>query len=695
VNPPRAASRGWVSNFGSDRARLLTISFLILFLELACIRWLSAYILYLGYFTNFVLLGALLGIGAGTLLSQRPTRWVRWLPALLYSLVVLVLVTRVQLDPSFEEVIYFTSTASLIRLPAWVLLPLVFISVCSIFTLLGQELGRLLLTARPLQAYSLNILGSLGGIAAFTLMSVLSLPSWVWFLIAALAVVPFLPGGRSFRLNLAFLLGLVLAVAASDFAFRNLWSPYYRLGLAAMEQGQVVRVDPREGRPAADRYVLVANGASHQEFTSLPRSKLFYQLPYVAFEPQARYDEVLVVGAGGGNDVAAALAHGVAHVDAVEIDPQIVALGRRFHPEHPYDDPRVTIHVDDARSFLEKTDRQYDLIVFALPDSLVLASNLSGVRLESFLFTRESFQSVQGHLKPDGLFVLYNYFRYDWLVDKLGAMLEQVFGERPIYHSYADPDSQQLVFATLLAGPKARQVDRNQPGFGFPAVSAAPPATDNWPFLYVRGPGLPAHYTASLGLILAFSFLYLRRLSSRSLFGRENWPYFFMGAAFMLLEAKSIVQFLLLFGSTWLVNSLVFFGILLVVLLANGLAARFAFTDLRPLYLLLAAALAANFLLPLDRLLIEPRILRYLAAVALLFSPIFFANLIYSRLFRDTPQANLAFGANLLGTMLGGSMEYVALYVGYHDLILLAAIFYGLAFFSLRRRSSAHGGRWR
>jgi hypothetical protein len=122
-----------------------------------------------------------------------------------------------------------------------------------------------------------------------------------------------------------------------------------------------------------------------------------------------------------------------------------------------------------------------------------------------------------------------------------------------------------------------------------------------------------------------------------------------------------------------------------VVLLANGLAARFPFTNLRPLYLLLAAALAVNFLLPLDRLLIESRILRYLAAVALLFSPIFFANLIYSRLFRDTAQANLAFGANMLGTMLGGSMEYLALYVGYHDLILLAAIFYGLAFFSLAR----------
>lgn len=662
----------------------MTISFLILFLELACIRWLSAYVLYLGYFTNFVLLGALLGIGAGTLLSQRPSRGIRWLPALLYALVVLVLVTRVQLDPSFEEVIYFTSSAGRVRLPAWVLLPLVFIAVCSIFTLLGQELGRLLLTARPLRAYTLNVLGSLLGIAAFTLMSVLSLPSWVWFLIAAATVVPFLPSGRSFRLNLAFLLGLVLAVAASDFAFRNLWSPYYRLSLAAMEQGEIFRVDPRGEAVTADRFVVLANGASHQEFITHARGRLFYRLPYVAFDPPAVYREVLVVGAGGGNDVSAALAYGADHIDAVEIDPQILALGRRFHPERPYDDPRVTVYIDDARSFLEKTGRQYDLIIFALPDSLVLASNLSGVRLESFLFTRESFESVRRHLKPDGLFVLYNFYRYDWLVDKLGVMVEEVFGGQPVYHTLAEPG--QLVFTTLFAGPKASQIDRAQAGFATPAEVSLRPATDNWPFLYLRDPGLPAHYTAILGLILAFSFLYLRRLSPGNLFGQGSWPYFFMGAAFLLLEAKSIVQFLLLFGSTWLVNAMVFFGILAVVLLANGLAGRFRFARLGPLYLLLAAALAANLLLPLDRLLIEPRALRYVAAVGLLFSPIFFANLIYGRLFRDTRQADLAFGANMLGTMLGGSMEYLALLLGYHYLILLAGAFYGLAFISLARR---------
>jgi hypothetical protein len=169
-------------------------------------------------------------------------------------------------------------------------------------------------------------------------------------------------------------------------------------------------------------------------------------------------------------------------------------------------------------------------------------------------------------------------------------------------------------------------------------------------------------------------------LSSRKGFGRKGWPFFFMGAAFMLLEAKSIVQFLLLFGSTWIVNALVFFAILVAVLLANLLASRYRFANLRILYLLLFASLALNFTLPLEKLLFDNLLLRYVSAAAVLFSPIFFANLIYSTLFRDTAQANVAFGANLLGAMLGGSFEYLALYLGYHHLALVAGGFYLLAF---------------
>ena len=138
---------------------------------------------------------------------------------------------------------------------------------------------------------------------------------------------------------------------------------------------------------------------------------------------------------------------------------------------------------------------------------------------------------------------------------------------------------------------------------------------------------------------------------------------------------------MLLFGSTWLVNSLVFFAILLVVLVANWIVARYPFKRMWILYTLLFVSLALSFAVPLKSLLSMMSIVRYILAAGLLFSPIFFANLIYSSFFRDTEQANVAFGANLLGTMVGGAAEYMALYFGYQNLVLFAAVFYLCAFY--------------
>ena len=100
----------------------------------------------------------------------------------------------------------------------------------------------------------------------------------------------------------------------------------------------------------------------------------------------------------------------------------------RDHPDQPYDDPRVTRHINDGRAFLRSTDQKYDLIVFALPDSLTLVSQAANVRLESFLFTEQAFKSVADHLTDDGIFVLYNYYREPWLVNKLATMLGDAFG---------------------------------------------------------------------------------------------------------------------------------------------------------------------------------------------------------------------------------------------------------------------------
>lgn len=675
---PRAFPSALVHN---PSMRLVLISFLVLFLELALIRWLSAYILYLGYFTNFILLGALLGIGTGSLMAHRGRGSIQWLPPLLFFLITIALLSRAQVDPRLEGLIYFTSTQNVIRLPLWFLLPLIFLVVSALFVLPGQELGGLFNEFEPLKAYGLNILGSLAGIACFTLLSLVSAQSWIWFLVAGLLIVPFLPRGGKRTRNVLLLVGTVLVVAVSDLSFSNLWSPYSRLNLIERSAETARRVRIPRDEPLHATYILMANGIWHQEFYPMESSRPFYALPYEVLGAASPRASVLVVGAGGGNDVAAALAFGVKQIDAVEIDPRVAELGVRYHPERPYLDSRVDLYVDDGRAFMARSDQKYDMIVFALPDSLILASNMSNVRLESFLFTRESFESVRDHLEPDGLFVLYNYYRAEWLVDKIASMLSDVFGQPPLYHTYADQEYQFLVFATFFAGPGTLKLDSASQGLYRREPGPLPPSTDNWPFLYMQKPSLPIQYTAILGMVLLLSFAYVGRLCARTGVIRESWRYFFMGAAFMLLEARSIVQFFLLFGATWLVNSLVFFAILLAVLLANWVVARYRISRLQVLYVLLLGALGLNFALPPERLLFKSTILRYAASSALLFSPIFLANLIYSSLFRATRQANLAFGANLLGTMVGGSMEYLALLLGYQNLVLLAGLFYAAVFF--------------
>jgi spermidine synthase len=672
----------------SDTSRLFLISFLILFFELVCIRWLSSYVLYLGYFTNFVLLGSLLGIGAGALLAHKPYKLSKWLPAVLFVFLVGSLFAGAQVNPDFADIVYFTNNIALVQLPPYILLPIIFIGVAVIFTLLAQDLGILLTKFAPLKAYTLNILGSLAGIAFFMIISFLWLPSWVWFLVFAIFVIPFLPTGRSLGPNIILLLGLVGVIAASDYTLVNIWSPYYRLNLfqVGIEHPQFVSlqaVGARRSDKMGGQYLMLANGVGHQEMFTSENTKPFYYLPYTAFNEQPVYDNVLIVGAGGGNDVAVALKEGVQHIDAVEIDPRIIGLGQNYHPEHPYDDSRVTVYIDDARSFLEKTDAKYDAIIFALPDSLVLTTTSGSIRLESYLFTIESFQSIKEHLNPDGIFVLYNYYRNEWLIDKIVSMLSEVFEAPPVAYRYSDPKLKY--FATIFAGPKSQDLDLAREGFTQPSTHYIP-ATDNWPFLYMKEPSLPRLYGGILFLILFFSFLYVWILSPKGAVNRHGLPFFFMGCAFTLLETKSIVNFLLLFGSTWLVNSLVFFAILSVVLIANWLAARYKFSQMKTLYAFLFAALAFNFVVPLETLLFDNLVIRYILATAFLFSPIFFANLIYSTVFRDTEKANVAFGANLLGTMVGGTTEYLALYFGYRDLIIFAGIFYFLAFYFIAQR---------
>ncbi|MBI4492893.1 MAG: spermidine synthase [Chloroflexi bacterium] len=647
-------------------------SFLALFFELLCIRWIPSYVRYLSFFTNFILLASFLGIGVGILSARRQRLLLPPFPWLALLLAAVVALNRFELRINSTQVLYYGVGEGGASAENYLVLPLIFLLVAVAFICLTRPLGVLLVQLPPLKAYALDILGSLAGIAAFFVVSLLELPPVAWFGLLALALLPLL-NRRGLLVSLLPLGGLVALAAVLGLG--SSWSPYYRVQVYPAEEGGYI--------------VDVNNSGGFQSMIPSQKKEVFYARVYELF-PQRRFQRALIIGAGSGSDTAIALQHGVGHVDAVEIDPVILRLGEQLHPEQPYADPRVALHVEDGRAFLRNTDQTYDLIVFALPDSLTLTSSFSSLRLESFLFTDQSFAAVAQHLAPDGIVVLYNYYREDWLVAKLAGMLERAFGRSPYVTTYGGwgkaavlvsgpgmdqlPAALQRPFQAEQASSRGDQLPLL--GAGLYSATAPPAATDDWPFLYLPQPTLPWVYVGSLALIAGLALVLLRVAAPLQALARFDWHFFFLGAAFMLLETRSLVGFALLFGSTWMVNSLVFFAILTSVLLAIAFNARVRVRRIGLFYVGLFGALALNYLLPPEALLFESPMLRYGLASLLAFSPIFLANVVFSHSFRDTHAADLAFASNLLGVMVGGMLEYLSLALGYRHLLLLAIAFY-------------------
>ena len=650
--------------------RLLLLSFLMLFLELMLIRWGAANVLYLAYFTNFVLLASFLGIGVGFLRASSRSDHFAQAPVAVAVALGFVALFPVQVD-------HGRHVAGLLgwpALPVWISLPVIFVLVMAALALVAEEVARTFATFSPLTAYRLDILGSLLGIATFSGLSFLHAPPVVWGAVVAAAFVVLLrrrlgPG------QVAALLVIVLLLGAVSLVPRQYWSPYYKVSVSRQSHGvEQIKV----------------NGLPHQSIyptSLLRRSDSFYFYPYRHLKERPLGD-VLIVGAGNGNDVAVALSQGARHIDAVEIDPVIQAIGARDHPDRPYQDPRVSVHIDDGRAFLERSHHRYDLIIFALPDSLTLVSGQSSLRLESYLFTVQAMQSVRRHLRAGGVFTMYNYYRPD-VFDRFAETMTRVFGHPPsIDRGPVEMGPRRQ--GVLTVGRAANDIVASTPWVA-PARTPVV-ATDDWPFPYLKSRSIPRFYVVSLLLILLGSAALTRRFGGP--FG-EMRPYvdlFFMGAAFLLLETKNVVQFALLFGTTWFVNALVFFGILVAVLLAVEVARRLTLPPARLLYLLLTAALVVAWLVPPEALLAMSFLPRLGAAVGIAFAPVFLANLVFAQRFRDVGSSTVAFGANLVGAMVGGVLEYAALITGYRALLAVVFVLYLLAFLTRPRGAGSLPG---
>jgi SAM-dependent methyltransferase len=717
---------------------LFLIGFLILFFELASIRWFGSTAVFLTFFTNIVLLATFLGMSAGCLAASSRRDWIQAVVPLFLLAVVLacgVLWTydhfgRIMVDVGGQgspQQVYFGTEyrardISHFVVPIELLAAVFFVVIAFTFIGLGQEMGRAFNAAQVrLLAYISNITGSLTGIVVFALASYLRTTPITWFAIVLMTWAYFLR--RWTLLQTTSLIAALVLIGSSGYN-NSFWAPYQK-----SSKHEVEMWSPYYKIIYAPRTRLIeTNNIGHQEMEPVETGGVAYSVPHLLNRDSGGkpFDDVLVIGAGSGNDVQAALAHGAKHVDAVEIDPAIYDIGRAEHPDHPYQDLRVTVYIDDGRSFVRKTTRQYDLVVYALVDSLMLYSGYSSLRLESFLFTQQAFDDISARLKPGGLFVVSNFFRQGWIVGRIDKMAEKAFGSKPLVISlpYVDSirpeDSQASRFTLFLAGRNApivaailRQFDERQsfwinrkPGVNRPLNGFGPrppvlegstdvdwnriaPAmvdtrgidtvpSDDWPFLYLRERAIPALNMRSVTLIAVLSLVILF-VSSPVRRVRPNWQMFFLGAGFMLLETKAVVHMALLFGSTWIVNSVVFFAILVMILASNAYVLVVKPKRLWPYYSFLAAALIVDIVMPMNRFLALPGWQKVAGSCAVIFVPIFFAGIVFGTLFRDSSQPNIDFGSNIAGAIMGGLSESLTLMIGFNYLLVTAFIFYLLS----------------
>lgn len=667
--------------------RLVGYSFLILFFELALIRYVPAYVRVFGFYLNFVLIATFLGMGVGLLRVESVDR-LRWLaiPAMLLLLVTVRLFANVLVESPADPdewlwAVYPQSSPNVRRLGILPTTTLLFTLCALFFVPLGALMGREFRRFRPLVAYSLDIGGSLAGILSFGLLSLMRTSPPVWFGIGATIWILLSLRHRPYAVSLvatgtvAVFLTVVTANPRPEY-----WSPYYRINVRSLADGV---------------QTLDVNGSLHQWMIDF-RSEIVdssgvlqgmltdYVRPYTLLD---NVDTVLVVGAGTGNDIALLLKAGVAYIDAVEIDPTIYDIGRAANFQDRYSDPRVHVHINDARAHFDRTEQRYDLVLLGTLDSQTLLSGMTSLRLDNYVYTAEAFQAARALLKPGGSLVAYHMSGYPYIAAKIYRLLEQAFDEPPAVR-YESPH--RLFNYTFVAGRAAQRATAWTTPESILATAVTVPE-DDWPYLYLRRPTLPDHYLQALAMVLLVALVFVgvglgpKQLRLQSF----DWGMFFLGGGFLLVETKSVSEISLLFGATWTVNLVVFYSILTVILIANiwvlgrpRHGTRWPFVGLF-LSLVVAYAIPARSLLPLGL------VGQWVVGGLMVALPILFAALIFAVLFRSrTANPTAALAANLLGAIVGGVLEYSSMIVGIKTLYVIAAVFYVAAFLASERVKS-------
>ena len=671
-------------------AAIVVSTALSLFLELALIRWQSSVLEFLAFYKNFSLLACFAGLGLGYALAARDRIPLLMVVPLLGAQFCFFLFVRLEfsfldsestafeVNPFREQLAMGMSPGNWFdALGLFLLLSVIFLLTALTFVPIGQLCGRLMERRKNLRAYGLNLIGSLLGVVMMLVASLLWTPPLVWFALCFLGVLLL-----HFRQPSPLVAGIVFSIICTIILA---WWPLGPLWSRVYSPYQLVEIgtDSTTGltliRASGHYYQHVLDLSSHYRESSHDRD--YYDFPYKAHPV---LNNVAIIGSGTGNDVAAAVRAGAGRVDAIEIDPVILLVGKERHPEKPYANPRVRPVNNDARSFLRGTEDKYDLIVYGLLDSHTLLSQGSSVRLDSFVYTIEGLREARNLLKPDGMISLSFTVLSEAMGRKIYLMMQQVFdGRAPLCVASEGWNTTFLISNDPNWRPPANLMGANVKNVTAKYANSLVPAsvsTDDWPFFYMPQRIYPISYLIMIALILVLSLLLVGNFVAETP-RLGHLSFFFLGVGFMLVETKGITEMGLTFGNTWQVVAVVFVGILTMAFLGNCLVQWADIKHSAIAYLFLFAALVAGWLSARSGGLASTPMGR-LETVALLSLPLLFSGIVFSTLLSAGAYISGIMATNLLGAMVGGLLEYNSMYFGFQALYPMAIVCYAIAFAS-------------
>lgn len=683
-------STSWSDRFRSVTFPIAISTFGILALELALIRWTSSQIRIFAYFNNIVLISAFLGMGVGVAIGKRR-------PGLAHLTLPLVLALAIPLafapELSLMQMLFPDQSVSL-----WggetlaagflqyarsmsIFLGLI-VLVIGVFAAAGVYLGALFPRLPPLRAYSADLVGSLTGVLVFAACTLVNAGPLVWL---ALAVVPFVVLSRS---ALAAVCAALICGLAAYSQGDAVFSPYNRIDLDRRDPSNIELSVNRDFhqymRDLSD--AALQNPAATMDVRSKKKlMRAVYDLPFTLTE---RHGLAVVVGAGTGNDVQAALRNGFRTVYSVDIDSEILALGQQLHPEAPYKNPAAIRVNDDARAFFEKyRGEPFDVVCYGLLDSHAMFSSMSSLRLDNFVYTEEGIRTAFKHVAPDGcLAVSFSVYAGPWIFDRIFYTIKKATGQSPVAVYNA------MQYGATFVVPKTPG-RFNMSGLAqFKRLKPSQPenqvltTSDDWPFLYLRPGTVPFAYLMVLAFLLLAGVILTVRAFGTQAIGEDFHPtLFFMGAAFLLLETRGVTSVSLLFGSTWMVNAAIFGSVLLVVLLANFWVARHPARDVQVWFFALMAVVIAVTLFDNSWINHWPLAVRGPIGALINILPIGIAGIILPSLLARAANPAAALGSNLLGSVVGGCLEYFSMWTGLRALGIMALLLYVAAYLLERR----------